>query len=406
MVAALDIGFREALGLVLEGIAPMPVETVALVDALDRVGARQLVAEVNSPSVDAALKDGYAVISAEVATATAGRPVRLALRGVAAAGDHPGRERLAPGTTVRVLTGAALPEGADAVVAGEFASVDGHEVVFTHFAEPGRNVLARGSDVARGAVVVGAGCPLGPGRIGLLAAAGHHGLAVFRRPTVGILATGDEVVAPGEPLPEGKLYASNMAALGAWCRRFHWPTHLRIVRDDPDALLEALRLMVERADAVLTSGGAWTGDRDLVVRTLECLGWRRVFHRIRMGPGKAVGFGVLAGKPIFVLPGGPPSNWMAFLQIALPGLRKLAGWSRPDLPMAAARLAQTVRGRDPSWTQFITGVVGCHGADPLFQPLGHLSRLHSMAEANAILALPEGRAQIAAGEWVTVQLLS
>ena len=139
MVAALDIGFREALGLVLEGIAPMPVETVALVDALDRVGARQLVAEVNSPSVDAALKDGYAVISAEVATATAGRPVRLALRGVAAAGDHPRRERLAPDTTVRVLTGAALPEGADAVVAGEFASVDGHEVVFTHFGKHHNN---------------------------------------------------------------------------------------------------------------------------------------------------------------------------------------------------------------------------------------------------------------------------
>jgi molybdopterin molybdotransferase len=404
MIQPMGIGLGEALGLVFDSIVPLSEEMVALTDAVDRVVATDVAAKVDSPSVDASLKDGYAVRSAEVAGATADHPVRLTLKGYASAGDGQ-RIRLMPGYTVRVLTGACIPDGADAVVAEEFTKQEGDRIVFNHFAEPGRNVMARGSDVALGAAVVRAGLALTPGCIGLLAAAGHDRVPVTRRPTVAIMATGDEVVAPGVPLPEGKLYASNMAALDAWCRRYGWPTRLQIVPDAPEALHDALQALVAGADAVVTSGGAWTGDRDLVVKILERLGWQQVFHRIRIGPGKAVGFGTLAGKPIFILPGGPPSNMQGFLQIALPGILALGGISRPGLPTTCVRLGQTVTGRSRDWTQLIFGTLEPQSDVPLFHPLRNASRLQDMAQAQAIVAIVEGLTQIAAGTLVSAQLL-
>lgn len=405
MIKPLAIGLDEALALTLENIAPLPEETVPLTEAVDRVAVREVVARVDSPSVDASLKDGYAVMACEVENAAPGRPVRLALAGSAAAG-HVHRVRLAPGTTVRVLTGAGIPRGADAVVAEEFAVADDQGVVFTNFAEPGRNVMPRGSDVAAGDRVIRAGQTLTPGCVGLLAAAGHDRVPVVRRPTVAILATGDEVVAPGAPLPEGKLYASNMATLGAWCRRCRWPVRMRIVPDDPEAIQEALSALVAAADAVVTSGGAWTGDRDLVARILGRLGWRQVFHRIRIGPGKAVGFGLLARRPVFILPGGPPSNLLGFLQIALPGIARLAGHARPGLPETWARLGRRVTGRHSDWTQFVFGRLEPQGELPLFHPLVNVSRLHAMAAADAVVAIPEGRTHLDAGAVVAAQLLN
>jgi molybdopterin molybdotransferase len=122
-----------------------------------------------------------------------------------------------------------------------------------------------------------------------------------------------------------------------------------------DAIVEKLGLVIEAHDAILTSGGAWTGDRDSVGRVLERLGWQQIFHRIKIGPGRAVGFGFIQGKPIFILPGGPPCNLMAFLQIALPGLMKLAGHKNPGLPRMIVKLSETVVGREIDWTQFIFG---------------------------------------------------
>jgi molybdopterin molybdotransferase len=212
-------------------------------------------------------------------------------------------------------------------------------------------------------------------------------------------------VAPGRPLPEGKLYASNIATLGAWCRRYRMETRMDIVRDDPDALQHALKTLAMDADAVVTSGGAWTGDRDMVVRILDRMGWEQAFHRIRIGPGKAVGFGLLSGKPVFILPGGPPSNLMGFLQIALPGLLKLAGHRRPGLPVTPVRTAADLKGRDAHWTQFIFGMIEKRPDLPVFHPLRGASRLKSMAEAEAVAAIPEGLTRIPAGTVIPVQVL-
>ncbi|MFW5637347.1 MAG: gephyrin-like molybdotransferase Glp [Thermodesulfobacteriota bacterium] len=404
MIRTLAIGLEEALSMTLARIRPLETETVELMDSVDRVVAQDLHANVDSPSVDASLKDGYAVLSREVAAATFEHPVRLKQIGCVAAG---GRNdlRVEPGTTIQVLTGAKIPPGADAVVSEEFTRADGEDILIKIFAEPGRNILPRGSDVGLGKRIARRGQRLTPGMVGMLAASGHHRIPVVRNPKVAMIATGDEVVAPGQPLPEGKLYASNITTLGSWCRRYGMETNLHHVKDDPDEILNILKQVGADSDAILTSGGAWTGDRDMVAKILAQLGWEQVFHRIRIGPGKAVGFGLLNEKPVFILPGGPPSNLMGFLQIALPGLLTLGGYRRPALPTASVRLSSELTGRFDDWTQFIFGVIENGSELPVFRSLEGMSRLRSMAEAEAVVAIPEGKTVLPAGSVVSVQLL-
>lgn len=404
MTKNLTIGFDEALKLTLQRIAPLESETLDLLESVDRIAAEGYFAKIDSPSVDASLKDGFAVLSRDVADATRENPVRLKLVGSQAAG---GRQDLCvtPGNTVEVLTGAKIPDGADAVVSGEFGCRDDEYVLFDNNAEPGRNILPRGADVSAGKSIVEAGQHLTPGRIGLLAASGHSRVSVVRVPSVAIVATGDEIVAPGLPLPEGKLYASNITTIAAWCRRYGMRVQTEVVKDDPDEIFHLLKSMTEKVDAIITSGGAWTSDRDMVAHILEQLGWDKAFHRIRIGPGKAVGFGLLLKKPVFVLPGGPPSNLMGFLQIALPGLMRLSGYSRPGLPVVNAKVASDLKSSHADWTQFIFGTIEMNPDHPIFYSLRNESRLRSMAEAGAVVAIPEGETFIPAGSLVEVQLL-
>lgn len=402
MVRTLPLGLDQALKMTLDRVQPLPTVQVDLLDGLAHALATDIIAKVDSPSIDASMKDGFAVVSREVAPATPDHPVRLKLTDSLAAGDSRST-RVLPGTAVRVLTGAKIPNGADAVVAEEFTRTDGDALMVFNDAGPGRNILLRGSDVASGEIVCTQGSVVSPGLVGMLAAAGHSRIPVVRRPSVAVIATGDEVVAPGQSLPEGKLYASNMTTLGGWCRRYGFRIHLDVVKDDYESIYAVLEKHAETADAIVTSGGAWTSDRDLVANVLERLGWRKVFHRIRIGPGKAVGFGMLKNKPVFILPGGPPSNLMGFLQIALPGLLKLAGHKHTGLPVIRARLASELTGRYADWTQFIYGTLEKNGNRPVFRSLKEKSRLRSMAEAQAILAIPEGETLLEADTIVPVQ---
>ena len=400
----ITLGLQEALSLILASIQPLPVENVELLESLDCTAASALSALVDAPLTDTSLKDGYALVSSEVADATVKQPVRLRLAGyLAAGGEKPPELKL--GTAVRVLTGARIPAGADAVVSEEFVKSAGNDVLVSIFAEPGRNILPRGSDVAFQTGIIRTGQQITPCIVGLLAAAGHSTVPVFKKPTVGIVGTGDEIVAPGDPLSEGKLYASNIMTLAAWCNKYGMKTRLKIVRDDYDELSAILKEMAAETDAVLTSGGAWSGDRDMVAQVLEQIGWQKVFHRIRMGPGKAVGFGLLDKKPVFILPGLPSSNLMAFLQIALPGLLALAGQENLGLPRMNALLGAELRGREPDWADFFFGKLEENEGLPIFHPLQGRSRLWTVAEAEAVASIPEGQGFIPQGAVIPVQLL-
>lgn len=404
MAKKIAMGLNEALQLMFNAIDILDTEILPLLSCVDRIAGCDLRANVNSPSIDASLKDGFGIVSSDIASASKSNPVRLKLAGYIAAGgteDIP----VTSGTAVQLLTGAKIPKGADAVVAEEFVTKKGNELFVEIHAEPGRNILAKGVDVALDTTIVQRGQKLTPGIIGILAAAGHSHISVVQNPLVSIVATGDEVVAPGAPLPEGKLYASNISTLGAWCHRYAFRPQLRLVKDNPDALLETFKKQIEESDAMITSGGAWTSDRDLVAQTLARLGWQQVFHRIRIGPGKAVGFGLLDKKPIFILPGGPPSNLIGFLQIALPGLLKLAGHRHHHLPTMTVRLGATLDGGHSNWTQFIFGTLKQGSEKPEFHHIDNASRLRSMAEAEAIVTIPEGKTVLTAGTDTTAQIL-
>jgi molybdopterin molybdotransferase len=399
----ISLGLQEALRLTLKDIRPLPAEYVSLVDSVDRIAGIDLYALVDSPSMDSSRKDGYAVLAPEIAHATVENPVRLRLLGSMAAGG--GEDiQITPGTTVRVLTGARIPTGADAVLAEEYAKTRDNEVLIQSFAEP-KNILKRGSDVTQGKCVLRKGQQISPMRAGLLAAAGHSRVPVFRNPVVGIIGTGDEIVEPGIPLTEGMLYASNIMTLAGWCARYKIKTRTAIVRDNHADLSGAVKKLANETDALMTSGGAWTGDHDLVANVLGEIGWQKVFHRIRMGPGKAVGFGMLVKKPVFVLAGGPPSNLMGFLQIALPGLLALSGHPDPGLPRITARLASEICEGESDWTDFFFGTLEWNDGLPDFYPMTKRNRLYSLAEATAVASIPEGQDSLPKGSIISVQWL-
>lgn len=406
MTKWLPIGFDEALTKTISTVVPLGIEMISLSESPGRISAADLVSKVDSPSIDASLKDGYAVKSTDIVGADHKKPVNLILAGSAAAGDMKSSS-LKNGEAFRILTGAKLPDGADAVLAEEFVDVKNDTTIAAkNIAEAGRNILPKGSDVRVGQAVVKKNQMLTPGFAGLLAAAGFSEIPVFKQPCVAIVATGDEVVAPGKPLPEGKLYASNMVTLSAFCHNYGMKTITVTAKDSADDIKNTIVQVLGNADAIITSGGAWTGDRDLVAKILLDMGWKQEFHRIRIGPGKAVGFGLLKEKPVFILPGGPPSNLMGFLQIALPGLMKLSNHPFPGLQKKVVRLASDISGRDIDWTQFIFGFVVQDGSDlPVFHSLRQKGRLQSMAEATAIAAIPEGESLILAGSTINVQIL-
>ena len=182
-------------------------------------------------------------------------------------------------------------------------------------------------------------------------------------------------------------------------------SRMAIVKDDQEAIFSALKVLSEETDAVITSGGAWTGDFDMVAQVLEKLGWKEVFHRIRIGPGKAVGFGILEKKPVFILPGGPPSNLMGFLQIALPGLLALSGHTNTGLPAINARLASEISDGKSDWTDFFFGTLELGDGLPTFHPMKKRSRLSSIAKATAVASIPEGQDCLLEGSVINVQLL-
>ena len=398
------IGFVRALALTREWVPTLGTERVALVDLVGRVPAEAICAQVDSPGLDVSRKDGYAVVGANLAEASEAHPVRLQVIGETNAGGECTLE-IRSGQALRITTGAPIPAGADAVLAEEFVVQDGRSIDCMADANPGRNILPRGTDLAVGQAIIRPDECFTPARVGLLAAAGLADANVHRLPVVGVIATGDEVVAPGQALSQSKLYASNLVELSAWLGALGMRVHASVVPDQAAAIRDRFERENERCDAILTSGGAWTSEKDLLVDVLDGLGWQGIYHRVRLGPGKGVAFGLLGGKPVFCLPGGPPSCEMAFVQLALPGLLQMAGARRAALPELNAILSQPVRGQS-DWTQFFHARLSERDGNLVAEPTRKASRLRSMADKQALIVLPEGVGDRKQGDRVRVQLLA
>lgn len=399
-----EISFNEALAITLNSISPLPSENVHISELVGRVVSSPVKSLIDTPSVDISLKDGYAVKSADIAGASAADPVQLRVTGSLMAGASQ-KMNVAPGTAVRIMSGAAIPEGAEAVIAQEFTSDNGKTVSVFRPSNKSRNILKKGSDTTKDEIIITEGSRLSPSEVGLIAAAGHSMAEVYKKPRVVIIATGDEVVSIGAPLKEGMVFASNLVTIAAWCSLYGIITQELVVNDSETAIKRAISDALPNADCLITSGGAWKGDRDLVVTILDDMGWKKAYHRVKIGPGKAIGFGHLESKLVFCLPGGPPSNQMAFLQLALPGLLKLGGHTICRLPVADAVMTEEVRGQK-DWTQFIHGEINREQGHLLFIPTKISSRLQFMAQADAIVTIPEGCEKLEKGSRVPVQLVS
>ena len=398
------IGLKEAQRIIFENVPSLESMQVPLQEALGYVVASDVIAKVDSPSVDASLKDGFAVRSADLVGADAARPIALELVGLSAAGGQV-QPALESGQTMQVMTGAPLPHQADAVVPTEEVVEENRAVRFSDAVVPGQDILPKGSDVTQNQKVAAAGDSLTPALLGLLAAAGFSQLNIIRPPQIAIISTGDEVVAPGMPLPEGMLYASNLTTLDAWCHVLGFETRCSIVVDRAADTIRSLEEIIGCADAVLTCGGAWSSERDHVAGALENLNWQQLFHGVRIRPGKGAGFGLLENRPVFMLPGGPSANLTAFLQLALPGLQQMAGCRQKGLPEVMAELKSEIKSRHVDWSQFVYGKLKSHDNGYRFEPLHISSRLQSMAKADACALVPEGEMNLSAGSYICVQML-
>lgn len=296
------LAVEEAHARIVAAFAPLPSEWVHLAAAADRVLARDLIAERDQPPGDTSAMDGYAVRAADLASGHA----TLRLVGSAPAGGSYDGE-LGPGETVRIFTGGLLPRGADAVALQENASAADDRVCIEQTIEPGTFVRPAGLDFRRGERALPAGRRLTARDIGLAAALNHAWLPVRRRPRVALLATGDELVLPGQPLGPSQIVNSNTVALAAMVRQWGGvPLDLGIVRDQPDSLAEASE-QLRGVDLAVTLGGASVGERDLVRGVLGDHGLALDFWQIAMRPGKPLMFGRVHDVPLLGLPGNPVS---------------------------------------------------------------------------------------------------
>ena len=398
------IGYKEAFELTLAHVVAWATETLPLERLVGRTLAEDVMARVDCPSVSSSRKDGYAVVAADLSQADEQHPVRLKVLGSLSAGDH---RQLAihRGQTVRVTTGAPLPEGADALLSEEFCCRHSDAINAFNTADAGRNIQQQGRDIRNGDAIAAGGVKLSPARIGLLASAGLASAEVYKYPKVAVIATGDEVVAPGRRLRRGKLYASNMVEICAWLTQLGLPYTTELVADKKADIKNAIEKHLPDVDAFLTSGGAWGSERDLILDLVAELNWQGIYHRVRMGPGKPVSFGLLSDKPFFCLPGGPPSNEMAFLQLALPALLKMRGEPPVAFPTVPASLTQAVTGKK-EWTDFIHARFEKRPDQIFVHPARLKSALQSMAQKEALIIIPEDREEFAAGETIDIQLIS
>jgi molybdopterin molybdotransferase len=401
------VPLEEARARVLSRCPPLSPRAVPLGEALGCVTSVELTAEEDVPPFANTAMDGYALRAAD----TAGAPVGLRMAGTVAAGEAPTVE-VGPGQAVRIMTGAPVPPGADAVVMVELTRPEegpggGETVVVEKPARPGYHIRRAGEDVAAGQVVFGPGTVLGPGHLGVLASLGYVRAPVYPRARVGVLSTGDELVEGPGPLRPGQVRDANRRTLLALLDESGCePVDLGLAPDDETAIRAALEAGLEGCDALLTSGGVSVGDYDYVTAVLGAMG-RVEEMKVAIKPAKPFTFGLVGGRPVFGLPGNPVSSMVSFELFARPALRQMMGHRHLDRPRVEA-VADEALPRRPDGKVHFARVVAAYGPDGRFHVRSaggqgsHL--LRAMALANALAMLPDGDGA-EAGSTVEVMLL-
>ena len=395
----------EAQEIVLGCVQPVGVEKVALLEALHRVSAEEVSAQRHIPPADNSAMDGYAVRHSDVAGATRDHPAVLEVLEVLPAGKTP-RHRLVPGTTIKIMTGAPLPDGADTVVQIEHTDSRHAQVQIYRAPRLGSNLRRCGEDIRAGECVLASQTCLRPAELGVLASIGKAQVLVYQRPRVAILATGDEIIDPGEPETHGKIMNSNSYTLaGQISEAGGSPLLLGVAPDDREVISQRIASGL-RADVLITSGGVSVGSFDYVRECLDAFGFQARFWTVAVRPGSPATFGMVGCVPVFSLPGNPVASMVTFELFVRPALLHMTGHRELFRPRLNAILQDTVEKRHGVRT-LLRGVL--HQSDgpctvTTTGPQGS-GILRSMSLANCLIDIPEETERLQPGDTVQVMRL-
>ncbi|MGH3383919.1 MAG: molybdotransferase-like divisome protein Glp [Nocardioidaceae bacterium] len=397
----------EHLRQILDTVMPLQPYDQPLLEALGLPLCEDITSPIDLPSFDNSAMDGYAVRRDDVAAASEDNPVGLPVVGESAAGQTKAYA-LSPGSAIKIMTGAPVPSGADAVVPIEWTDGGVARVSITQSPTPGQHIRRAGEDVETGTLLLEEGRLIGPRETGLLAAIGRSQVLARPRPRVVVISTGSELREPGTGLGSDSIYDANSFALAASARQAGAIAYrVGIVPDDPERFSDTLSDQLVRADLVVTSGGVSKGDYDVVKEVLSKLG-TVTFAEVGMQPGRPQGFGTVGddNTPVFTLPGNAVSAYVSFEVFVVPAIRRMMGRLPYKRPLVRAVLADPVdspAGRRQLVRAYFTveadgahaRAVGGHGS--------HL--IGELAQSNALIVVPEGTTRVEAGSTVDVLVL-
>ncbi|MCK5572511.1 MAG: hypothetical protein KAJ12_07105, partial [Bacteroidetes bacterium] len=399
------ISLDQALGIVLENAHRLDSVSMNFEEARGAVLAQPIVALEDQPAFASSAMDGFALRTADVKNASADRPVRLPVSATARAGQAE-PVPVGKGTAVRIMTGARVPEGADAVVMWEDVGEAESEIVVTRPLSAGKNIRKAAEELKAGETVLKEGTLVTPSVVALLAVLGYEDVQVYPRPRVAVITTGDELVAVNDPKGPGKIRDSNAPFLVAGLSEAGIGD-IEIaarVEDDKETLTSVLQRGLERADVLIVTGGVSVGDFDFVKQILADLGVRQQFWGINVKPGKPAYFGTHGGKLVFGLPGNPVSVGVLFYELVRPALLAMMGQKDGTLRRSVGRLTASIRKRTSRLELVRASFSEKDGTvTPLSKQDSHM--LSGFAKANCLIRFPEDRQELEAGEEVELDML-
>lgn len=393
--------FEEARRIILNSVSPLGIERVALLDSLGMIVAEDIVAPWDMPSFDNSAMDGFAVREADCR-----EPVSLGIAGYIPAGGA-AITPLEPGCAIRIMTGAPIPPGCDAVVPVEETEESNNQVRIMGAVSHRQHIRFKGEDVSCGETIIAAGTLIRPPEISMLASFGRAFVPVWRKARVAILSTGDELIELGESVEPGRIINSNALSLAAAVMEIGaHPVILGIARDNPESHREKL-LEGLKADALITSAGVSAGDRDLVRDILKELGVEQLFWKVDIKPGGPTAFGMKDGRPVFSLPGNPVSTMVTFEEFVRPAILRMMGHRRVLKPFIRAVLKSKAK-KKPGKINFLRVRLAFEEGRYLAYSSGDQNTgiLKTMLMADAIAMLPADHTEFSPGEEVDVHILS